>query len=351
MKYKIWLTSLSLDNSIKLKLLLRYKKEQEIYNNFEDIIRKEISLYLKFKDINNGNLLNQAEKVCEWMKKNNIGFICISDNNYPLELRFIDNAPYGLFYKGDLNVLNNRKVAIVGSRKCTNYGIQVTKMLTNELNSFNITIISGGAKGIDTAAHAQSLESSGATVVVLGCGIDIVYPAQNKRLFENVANHGLVLSEFMPGVKPYSYNFPTRNRIISGLSELILLTEATVKSGSLITANFALAQGKDVMAVPGSIFSKESEGCNNLIYDGAHVLTSLEDLRLILKLDLNKKYKTGNTINQKKILEFISNEPKHIDEIFKNTLIERESLFNTLFEMQKANQIISLPGSYYAKII
>lgn len=350
MKYKIWLLMLNVSNATKLKLLDKYNNEENIYLNYEKIIRDDILFRLvKDKENNKVKLMLKAEELIEWMAKNYVGFISFNDEEYPVQLKEINEPPYGLFYKGNINLLMNKNVAIVGSRVCTSYGIQVSKLLTKELISYNITIISGGAKGIDSIAHKTAVEENGKTVVVLGCGIDITYPPQNYSLFKEVEKSGLIISEFLPGTNPNPYNFPRRNRIISGLSELVIVVEASDKSGSLITAQCALDQGKNVMAVPGSVFAKGSNGCNKLIRDGAQMFCTIEDVYTLLKLDFNKNEGILSPI-KKKILSIIAKEPIHIDEIFKKSYIDREALFKVLFEMQIRNEIVSLPGNYYAKI-
>ena len=222
--------------------------------------------------------------------------------------------------------------------------------MTKELNGYNITIVSGGAKGIDSVAHSTSVYEDGKTIVVLGCGIDVVYPYSNRFLFKDIEKKGLIISEFLPKVAPLKYNFPRRNRIISALSELVIVVEASEKSGSLITANYALEQGRNVMAIPGSIYSKASNGCNKLIRDGAQVFCSMEDLHTLLGIDCKEKGGIKSPIKQK-ILSIISDEPIHIDDIVDKSFIDREVLFNVLFDMQIRNEIISLPGNYYTKII
>ena len=349
MKFKIWLIMLKINNKEKLNLLSFYKDAETVYNNFEVLLNENPIHYKRFSNYNKRTELEKAEKLIEWLYENNIGFLEILDSGYPEELRQIQDPPYGIFYKGNISVLDNRKVAIVGSRNCTNYGVEVTKLLTKELNSYNISIISGGAKGVDSVAHRTTVDSNGSTIVVLGCGIDIIYPAQNRALFDKVLENGVIISEFLPGTAPFSYNFPRRNRIISGLSELVIVVEASEKSGSLITAGCAADQGKDVMAVPGTIFSKGSNGCNKLIRDGAIIFTGLEDLYTVLNLDINKEKRIISPIKQR-ILSVIENEPVHIDDIINKARIEREVLFNVLFEMQIGKEIVSLPGNYYAKI-
>jgi DNA processing protein len=350
MKFKIWLILLNVNNNVKIMFLKKFKSEKNIYDNFHYLAKEEVSILKNLQNYNKKLELEKAEGILNWMNSNKVGLITIEDEEYPESLKDIQSPPYALFYKGKINLLKNRIVAIVGSRTCTTYGTQVTKLLTKELISFNITIISGGAKGIDSVAHNAVVEDNGNTIVVLGCGIDVVYPTQNKRLFSEIENNGLILSEFLPNTPPLSFNFPRRNRIISGLSELVVVVEATEKSGSLITANYAIEQNKEVMTVPGSIFSKASFGCNKLIRDGAQIFCSMEDLYLLLRLEKSKNVKILSPIKLK-ILKLVSDGPTHIDEIVNKAYVDREALFNVLFEMQNKNEIISLPGNYYAKII
>ena len=335
MKYKIWLIMLNISNVEKISFLNQYGDEENIYEMLKDT----------FVNIS----LEEAEKIEKTINEGNIGLVTYNEILYPDTLRNIYDPPYGLFYKGNINLLKENIVGIVGSRMCTQYGVQVTKLLTKELISYNITIISGGAKGIDSVAHSTALEYGGNTIVVLGCGIDVVYPKQNKLLFKKVEEVGLMISEFLPGAKPLPYHFPMRNRIISGLSELVIVAEASSKSGSLITANYAADQGKNVMAVPGSVFSKGSNGCNKLIRDGAQIFSGMEDLYSILGVKVQKKEGIISPI-KRKILSVISMEPTHIDEIVEKSCIDRGALFKVLFEMQIRNEIVSLPGNYYAKI-
>lgn len=335
MKYKIWLIMLNISNSDKISLIERYGNEKVVYDELN-------STFSNFS-------LQDAEEYAGILAKENIGLVTYNDCQYPEDLKNIDEPPYGLFYKGNIKLLNEDIVGIVGSRMCTQYGAQITKLLTKELISYNITIISGGAKGIDSVAHKTALEDGGNTIVVLGCGINVVYPKQNASLFRKIEDTGLIISEFLPGTKPLPYHFPMRNRIISGLSRLVIVAEASSKSGSLITANYAAEQGKSVMAVPGSIFSKGSNGCNKLIRDGAQIFSGMEDLYSILELKIPKKEGIISPI-KRKILSVIAKAPTHIDEIVEKSCIDRAALFKVLFEMQIRNEIVSLPGNYYAKI-
>lgn len=349
LNYKLWLHSLKLSNTEKILLLNQLGNEKEIYDNFEEIIKccKTNSLYLC--GYNKCKELNEIYKTVTYLDKNKIKFLSYDESDYPDQLKHIKEAPYALFYKGNINLLKSRIVAIVGSRSCTNYGVEVTKLLTNFLNSYNITIISGGARGIDSVAHRNAIKYDGKTIVVLGCGIDVVYPKENYTLFNSIEQSGLLISEFFPKTPPYKYNFPIRNRIISGLAELVIVVEASENSGTLITATYAAEQGKEVMAVPGLIMNKESKGCHKLLQEGACLFTGIDDLHYILKL--NKK--TSNKILpiNDRILSVIEYSPTHIDDIINKSLIDRESLYKILFEMQIRKEIICLPGNFYAKII
>ena len=241
-------------------------------------------------------------------------------------------------------------IAVVGSRKSSIYGLDAAKYLSREICRVGYGVVSGVAYGIDTAAHKEVLLSGGKTIGVLGCGLDIIYPKSNKKLYEEIYNNGLLISEFPMGVPPMPYNFPRRNRIISGLSNGVIVVEASVKSGSLITANLALEQGKDVMAIPGSIFSNTSKGCHQLLRDGARIFTGLEDLHSFLNVTKNESEKRIKNHSRNLIMTVIKNEPTHFDKIFESVNIDRIALYELLFEMQNKNEIICLPGNYYAKL-
>ncbi|MDY3827217.1 MAG: DNA-processing protein DprA [Clostridium sp.] len=332
--YELWYSLIRDDEPNKIELLERYT-EEEIYN---------LRLFKECKK----EYLEKAEDIYKYILENNISYITIKKENYPENLKNIDYPPYLLYYKGNLDVLKRRIVAIVGARKCTNYGIEVTKILTNLLNSYNISIISGGARGIDTVSHRVCLENGIPTIVVLGCGINIAYPRENKSLFEVVQKRGLILSEFPPNTQPYKMNFPQRNRIISALSEIVIVTEAAKNSGSLITANYASKQGKDVMAVPGSILSGLSKGTNELIEDGAIVISDFDSIRVKLKLPLDDSDGNLNEFEQK-INNIITNEPIHINDLVKSSKMEYTLILKTLFKLQEKNKVVCLPGEYYVK--
>lgn len=209
--------------------------------------------------------------------------VYITEKNYPPLLREIQNPPDPLYYAGNLRAAHERCVAVVGSRKTTQYGRWAAETMGNRLSGCGVTVVSGMAKGIDTCAHWGALKSSGigktgSTIAVLGCGIDVCYPAENRQLRDEILERGLILSQYPPGTAPAKYRFPQRNRIISGLSEVVVVIQAPDSSGALITAEMAADQGRTVYAVPGNINSAYHMGSNKLIRDGAVPLVVLDDL-------------------------------------------------------------------------
>jgi DNA processing protein len=242
---------------------------------------------------------------------------------YPEALNNIgDDAPLVLYMKGDIIKEDMYAISIVGSRKCTPYGTTVTETISSELAGMGFTVISGLARGIDTAAHMGSLVAGGRSFGVMGSGIDVPYPPENKGLIERLSRSGCVLTEFPPGMPPNRENFPRRNRLISGLSMGVLVVEADKKSGALITARYALEQGKEVFSVPGNINSQVSQGPNNLIKKGATPVTRAEDivkeLAPVLKGFIKKQKKQAAveiTDEERALCDIMSGEPLHIDAV------------------------------------
>ncbi len=208
----------------------------------------------------------------------NISIVKKEDEEYPENLRLIKNPPEQLYCIGDIGLLKRRCLGVVGSRKCSEYGKQTAMKIAKTAAENDIVIVSGMAKGIDSFSHMGALRNGGKTIAVLGCGVDVCYPAENRKLYEEIKQKGLVVSEAEPGKQPLPYLFPLRNRIISGLSEGVTVVEAGTKSGSLITAEIAAEQGKEVFAVPGNINSAYSLGCNKLLTDGARPIAVVDDI-------------------------------------------------------------------------
>lgn len=279
-KYWVWLSSidnLSLDTIYKLLKIFKEperiwyldKKDLEKINLNKEDIDRILNIYYK----------QNLDNIMYYIKKNNIITVSINDENYPNSLKNIYDPPILLYLKGNIDLIYKKSISIIGCRLCSSYGKVVTKKFAYNLAKKNITIISGLARGIDTYAHIGALEANGNTIAVLGSGIDVIYPKENENLYNSIIkNNGLIISEYIIGTKPIPINFPKRNRIISALSSGVLVTEAKVRSGSFITVDFALEQGKEIFAVPGNINSVNSEGTNSLIKQGAKLVTSVDDI-------------------------------------------------------------------------
>lgn len=355
--YEIWLACTQISNREKIYLVNSYNSAENLWKkviegNKSSFISQNIISKLKCA-WNKENLL----EINEYLVMKGIKSTVFKSSDYPKKLFELVDAPYVLFYIGELAAMETMcSVSIVGSRECTHYGLDVTRIISSELAKNKIAVVSGMARGIDSIAHKSCIENNGYTAAVLGCGIDIIYPKENNTLFKLICSSGCVISEFLPGTPPNSYNFPKRNRIISALGDVIVIVEAGEKSGTLITANAALEQGKDIFAVPGSIFSEHSKGTNKLIKDGAYPFTSMEDLFNILKLEYSIKQKNyeENNLNlsqeHQKINSILCNKPIHIDDIIRITNIDIQAMYEVLFEMQLRNEVRCLAGNYYVRI-
>lgn len=354
--FDLWLANCKINNKQKVNY---YNKFNGCENLWYHVKNNE---YSNDCDIKIFKLLKSCldeeyfKKLYLYLIENGIKTVTIGEAIYPENLKSIDDAPFLLFYKGNLEKLNeNVNVSIVGSRTPTFYGKEVANLISKELSTYNINIISGMARGIDGCSHSSCIKNNGYTCAVLGCGIDVIYPKNHMELYKSICETGCVISEYMPGTEPFPYNFPYRNRIISGLSKIVIVVEASYKSGSLITADLALNQGKEVMAVPGSIFSNMSKGTNQLIRDGAYVITSIDDILFLLNIDTenrckNKSIKKILNAQEDCIIKCIGDSPIHIDDIIKLTNIDIKQLYELLFELQLKNEIICLAGNYYAKL-
>ncbi|WP_032121750.1 DNA-processing protein DprA [Clostridium amazonitimonense] len=341
-----------ISNNKKVLLLEAYGDPQNIYDNM--ITQRSSNYFMYIWSKLEESLSKDTEGFIEELEKNHIKYCFYGDNKYPEQLRQVEDPPFVLFYKGNVKRLQGgTNVAIIGSRRCSDYGEEMTKYIIKNLKDYDINIISGGARGIDSISHRLSLDEDIYTCSILGCGLDVVYPKENKGLYEEISKKGCIISEFMPGTEPYRMNFPRRNRIISGLSKLVIIVEAAQRSGTLITASYALSQGKDVMAVPGSYYWKQSRGCNELIKDGAYVFTDIDDILDILKVSKKSKEKNNNrkSLNKNFLMKFIEDRPIHIDEIANKSNIDIKVLYELLFEMQLTEEIICLAGNYYVKNI
>lgn len=270
--------------------------------------------------------LETLQKALDKLYTMGVEFLPFSDELFPEKLRQNNVLPpVGLFYRGDISLLKseNPAVAIVGTRRCSEYGKDATEKFASELVDYGFTIVSGLATGIDAYAHDACLKAGGKTIAVLGMGHNEFYPSDNQKLYERICREGLVISEYLPNIPPAKYTFPERNRIVSALSDVTVIVEASAKSGALITAERALEQGKEIFAVPGNITSSKSLGTNNLIKKGANVLTATQDILLFFS---DKNLKNPQNIPQIQ-LDFF-------EQSLYNHLNDGEKSFDELMEIE-----------------
>lgn len=309
--YDIWLDRLvGISLLEKLRLAKKFKNCKAIY---------ECADTLNF-DKN----LEKPKRQLNYMEENKIGAVTYLNENYPMLLREINNPPWILYYRGEERLWNTPAVAIVGARKASNYGKMVSLQLAERMANCDVTVVSGMAYGVDTFAHKGALEHGGKTIAVLGCGVDLCYPTVNQSLMEQIIENGLILSEFYPGTPPRPFRFPLRNRIISGLSQAVIVTEAGLSSGSLITAELAGEQGRDIFSVPGDITKRNSLGTNKLIQDGAIPVVTVMDVEKTLGFTSKKQ--------EVKVEQSLGMEEKELYDI---VLLEGETTIDVLCKKLK----------------
>lgn len=293
------------------------------------------------------------------IKENNVKILTYWDKDYPVRLKKIYDPPAFLFYRGDTKILTNPSIGIVGTRVPSSYGKLITERFTTELVENNFTIISGFARGIDTIAHKTTLKNNGITIAVLGNGIDIVYPAENKRMFNDMIDHGLIITEYPMGTNPDGGNFPKRNRIISGISVGVLIPEAGARSGALITALYAVDQDREVFCVPGPITSGKSSGVNKLIRDGAKLVQGVDDILCELNQQLNLDFKKKTHADQipnlsgnyKIIFDLLNNEPIHVDQLALRANLSPAETLSALLTLELMGLIRQMAGKMFIKLV
>ncbi|GFN36396.1 DNA-processing protein DprA [Tepidimicrobium xylanilyticum] len=352
----VWLNSLSIRNKTIDKIMKQVPELTDLWYSSSDAIYSlnDINTEIKDRLINYRNE-DYLKRLFYNFEKQNIDVVTVFDKNYPDRLHYICDSPKVLYVKGSLTEDDNLSIAIVGSRKTTSYGKWATEKFAEELVDLGVTIVSGLALGIDAIAHRKALEKKGRTIGVLGNGIDIVYPNTNKALFEEIPKNGAIISEFFLGTPPLSYNFPQRNRIISGLSLGVIVIEAKEKSGSLITAHHALEQGKEVFALPGNINSIFSKGTNKLIKDGAKLIMDIEDVveeihELQEKLSNKRRVELDYdqfSSSEVKVLETMKEGPIHADNIAVNTGIDISTINSILTILELKGVIKEIGGSIF----
>lgn len=338
--------------------LLQTFTEEEILSFTEKEIgqvlsTKELSNYLRYKSLFN---IEETQKEWQVLKEKGIHFIYHNDKDYPKKLKVTEDYPLALFYKGKLPGME-KSIAIVGSRIPTAYGVEMASYFAKELAKKGISIISGMAFGIDVAAHKGVLEVDGLTYGILGCGPDVVYPKENFFVYERMLERGGILSEYKPGELPMSYRFPERNRIISALSDGVLVVEAKAKSGSLITADQALEQGKEVYALPGRATDVLSEGCNWLIREGARIVTEpshiLEELFHLCENNEKNTNVLDNLLdNREKIVyDCLSLDPKTVDDVINETNFTVSEVISILFRLELNGYVRQVVRNHYIRQI
>jgi len=299
-----------------------------------------------------------AEEECRKIENVGIRLLSFLDADYPRRLFEIGDPPPLLYLRGTLPAWDPA-LAVVGSRRATREGLKVAERLSAEIAAAGITVVSGLARGIDSAAHRGALAGGGVTVAVLGCGVDVAYPPENRDLADQIARTGCIISEFPMGTQPLAEHFPRRNRIISGLSHGVLVVEAVEKSGSLITASYALDQGREVMAVPGPISSPANRGSNRLIKQGAQLVDCVEDILEATRLAGHRQHpslfdpvptapRSTLTPREAAVYELVAQGARHLDEITQALELTPGEVSAMVLGLELKGMLQQLPGSYYS---
>lgn len=310
---------------------------------------------------NNDGFEKSFDNLQNTMQKKGIKTITFFDDDYPENLKNIYDPPVLLYFRGNLKKEDRYSVSVVGTRYPTEYGRNVCMNLVKELSESRIPIISGMAKGIDSVSHTAALANDNLTYAILGSGVDYVYPSENRKLYDKICEKGAVISEYEPGAKPDKVNFPRRNRIISGLSLGTIIIETGIRGGSMITAELAIDQNKEIFAVPGSIYSKLSEGSNFLIKQGfAKLVTGVDDILNELEHRLGEYIKRDKETNEvknielnlfeRKLFEEISDEPVHIDMLSEKTELNISDCLVNLLSLEFKGLIRQLPGKKFIRL-
>lgn len=341
-------------------LYARFRGAEEVFKasrgelgEVEGIRNKTVDAILGFDD------WERVEKEVQKIEAAGYPFIPLSDERYPETLLHIYNPPPFLFVKGDMVPEDRISVAIVGTRLPDRYGRTVTEALAGELAALGVTIVSGMARGIDSIAQEEALRRGGRTIAVLGSGIDVVYPPENRKLYNEISENGAVISEFLLGTPPVAQNFPKRNRVISGLSLGVVVVQASDKSGSLISASFALDQNKEVFAVPGNVGRKLSRGTNWLIKKGARLVETVDDI--LSEVEALRTLKGAHShetreasipslsSEEKTVYSVLGSEPVHVDRIIQLTGFESSSVLSLLLSLELNGFVVQHPGKLFRR--
>lgn len=355
MKYEYWFANLKLNCKRKLEIRQVIKTAEELYYIEETALKQYVEDEEERTLILDSIASWKLEKEYQKLEQKGAWFVTMMSEEYPKRLRNIPSPPYALFVKGKLPKEEMMSVAIVGARECTPYGEVMARDFAKKLAQEGVQIISGMARGVDSAGQSGAIEVGGTSFGVLGCGVDVCYPREKIGLYMQLQEQGGVISEFPLGTNPLPQNFPARNRIISGLADTILVMEAKEKSGSLITADVALEQGKDVYALPGPINNRLSMGCNRLIRQGAGILLSPEDLLVELGIcQVNKKENDGQIkllleTREELVYSCLGLQPQNLDYLFSVTKIPMPELLDTLMCLQLRGVVKEISKNYYVR--
>lgn len=354
----------------RLRLLINHFKDtSNILNSsmrevmcIEGFNKKLASSIVNFKNSPDYNkAISYANSQLSKLNKVGGKIVTYWDKSYPELLKKIFDPPPYLFLRGDLSDQDKYSIALVGTRNPTKYGVSVAEKFTREFVKLGITVVSGLARGIDTIVHSTVLKSGGRTLAVVGSGIDVIYPPENRNLFMKILEAGAVISEFEMGAKPDAVNFPKRNRIISGISLGTIVVETGIDGGAMITAQTALDQDKEVFAVPGLITNEKALGCNTLIRDNrAKLVISVDDVLVELEpklkpiLKLSKKIETKPQVNlnlfEKKIYDLLMEEPIHIDVLAEKSGLPISDVLVNLLNLEFKGLVKQLPGKMFLKL-
>ncbi len=361
MKYQYWLSNIEGIGSAAIHKVLRYvSSAEELYFLSE----KQLNVLPELKDAEKRRILESKwckDLTNEWEQflEQGISFISWEEEAFPEKLRYIDKPPYSIYYKGELPDPKRMSVAIVGARRCSEYGRYMAEKIAEKLGQHEVAVISGMAKGVDSYAHIGALHGKGKTYAILGCGVDICYPAAHKQLYEEILETGGIISEYPPGTQPKAALFPARNRIISAFCDILVLTEAKEKSGSLITADFALEQGKDIFACPGRTTDELSFGCNALIRQGAGIITSVDSFLMDIGIKKERTYVQENLfvhfpnllLEKEELLVYscLDLRPRNLEEIAYRTGLKTQYLTGLIQNMLQTGIVKEIFQNYYIR--
>ncbi|MEW6684920.1 MAG: DNA-processing protein DprA [Candidatus Edwardsbacteria bacterium] len=343
----------------KLKaLVLRFGSPQAVFRaslqEFSEVPRMDEKTAKAILHSSEDSLKKEVDRQLQLIERHNVKVITFKDNDYPSSLLPIPDAPPILFVRGEILEKDKEAVAVVGCRAATGYGKAIAEKLAVDLAQRGITVVSGMARGIDSAAHRATLRVKGRTIAVLGCGVDIVYPSENRELRDEIISRGAVISEFLMGTEPSAGNFPRRNRLITGLSLGVVAVEARKDSGVFSTVKWALEQGKEVFAVPGPINASTSFGTNQLIKQGAKMVQTVEDILEELKIQKEAAQQVEKVLHlseeERQIYDLLSASPKHIDLICEESDKPLPQLLTTLLDLELRGVVKQLAGKMFVRM-